>query len=68
VFFPARYALIVRVPGLEHRRKSGGFFLPAFLGAGFFEPPMQANHLQSLFAIEFLFETAKGLFDGLASF
>src|SRR6266566_2920058 len=58
--------LFVGVSRLQHSREAGGFGFSAFFGAGFFEAPMQADLLQSLFAVEFLLEPAESLFHGLS--
>ena len=52
----------------EHGREAGGLLFLALPGAGLFEAPMQADLLQRLFAVQFLFEPPQRFIDGLASF
>ena len=52
------HLLKVGVSGFQHRREAGGFHFAAFSGAGLFKAPMQTDLQQSLFAVQFLFETA----------
>ena len=56
------HLLKVGVSLLQHGGEASGLRFPAFSGAGFFEAPMQADLLQSLFAVQFLLKPAEGLF------
>src|SRR5690349_9062822 len=56
----------IRVARAQHRGKTGGLFLtPAFF-ARFLEMPMVAHRFKGSFAVDLLFQSPQGLFDGLA--
>jgi len=61
-------ASVFSVARFEHRSEPGDFHLASFAGAGFFEAATNAELLQRLFAVEFLFQPANGFFDRLAFF
>ena len=58
--------LILSVTRFQHGRKAGGFFLPPFFGARLFEAASHPELLESLLAVELLFEPPNGFFDRLA--
>ena len=58
----------LRVSFLQHCREAGGFRFATLFGARFLEAPMQAHLLQSLFAVQFLLETAERFFHRFALF
>jgi hypothetical protein len=62
------HPLQIRVSRLQHRRETGGFHFSPFLGAGLLKAPMQADLLQSLFAVQFLLEPTESLLHRLAFF
>ncbi len=57
----------IGIPRLQHGREPGRLLLSALLGAGLFEPPMEADLHHGLFAVQFLLEPAQGLLDRLSS-
>jgi hypothetical protein len=61
-------ASVFSVTGFEHRAEPRGFHFATFASAGFFEAATNAELLQRLLPIEFLFQPANSFFDRLAFF